>query len=301
LEESLYITLPELVIEEQVSGSVFGQMLTKKGSATVCEQQTVNIEKVKLENHLKPIIPDVIAYINGVPILLEIAVTHFVNKDKQRKINNLGIFCIEIDLSNVARDIDLETIRSIVVDSVTEKKWIFHNTAEKIRTELKSRLTSELQSELEQIVQAEQECKLQEQQENLRQRRRNAREIRRLSQKGIQVDLGIPLNELPDFLDHPITGEAIFACQRRVWQAGLFSEFIFKKIQKYKEPYPISVERIFGWCEKYIPINLSAPENANRYTVIEEFLEHLEHKGFIEKYDWDKYTIINDTLLVDES
>lgn len=307
LENASQITLPELMIEEQVSNTV----LTKKDSAIVCEQQTVHIDYVILETPLKSIIPDVIAYIYDMPILLEIAVTHFVDKEKLNKIRNLGISCIEIDLRDVARNADLETIYSIVVDSVKEKKWLFHTEAEKVRVELKTRLKKELEDESKSIYQAIQERRQKEQeykkqQDDLLQRLlKQQKNIQKQSysslRKSIKVELGIPLSKLPDFLNHPVNGEDIFSCERKVWQAALFLRFIFNKIQKYNNPYPISITKIFEWSKKYIPNNLNRElENANRYTAIQEFLDYLEVQGFIEKYNYDKYNIINDTLCIND-
>jgi hypothetical protein len=348
LEESSEIILPELIIYEEVSGEICGQSRIKKGEAIVCEQHIAHIDNVILEKHLTSIVPDVIAYIDGIPLIIEIAVTHFVDEDKQNKINDLWISCIEIDLSDVFIAANLDAIRSIVVDSVAEKVWLLHTEEARVRAELKANLDTELQSELEQIYQQEQEYQRQqnelrriklEQEENARQAiqpelrsmndyleeidRRHSEFAQTLSSFSVweraSISMGVSPKTLPDFLNYPVKGEDIFACDRRVWQAGLFSVFIHKKIQKYGEPYPISIDAMIKWCKKNVKLHLFALtlfsnkellnaemldslQNFDRSKAINEFVKHLERKGFI-KYHYypDKYKIISDTLPINDT
>jgi hypothetical protein len=57
----------------------------------------VTFEKVVLEKRLNNIIPDILVFIKGKPLLIEIAVTHFVDSFKSLKILELGYSAIEID------------------------------------------------------------------------------------------------------------------------------------------------------------------------------------------------------------
>lgn len=345
LEESAQITLPKLTIQEQVSGEMCGQSRTKKGEATVCEQHIAYLKNVEPEKRLNTIIPDIIACIDGVPLIIEIAVTHFVDEIKQNKIRDLGISCIEINLKDVFRNADLESIRSIVVESVAKKVWLFHTETARVRTTLKSHLEAELQSELEKIYQKEEKYNqrrdnlnrcCQEREGNIRQSiqanlglmneyfneidSRHSELAQALPSlliwKRASSNMGVSLKTLPNFLNYPVKGEGIFACDRRAWQTGLFSAFIYKKFQNYDQPYPIAINRMIEWCRQYVPFNQFAVElwsnkvvleysdiksiqNFSRYNVIRDFLNHLEDKGFIERYDVNRYKIINDTLLDD--
>jgi hypothetical protein len=111
----------------------------------------IKLERVELEKRLNNIIPDVIAYVNGEPLLIEIAVTHFVDEDKEQKINTLNYPTIEIDLSDIHRDLDYEVVRKLVVTSIENKKWLFNSNEAAVRRQLKLRLRQELESELEAI------------------------------------------------------------------------------------------------------------------------------------------------------
>jgi len=342
LEESASIALPELIITETIDGEICGQRITKIDQAKVGEMHVAKIDYVVLEKRLHNIIPDVIAYINGQPLIIEIAVTHFVDANKESKLHNLDIASIEIDLSNVVRDIDFETIRSIVVNSIAEKSWIFHPKTEIVRTELRSILEMELQTELNQIYQKEQE-RLQQEAENRQRKLATEEKERRSIQlivsrmkihaetigslhlsyaevlshspiwRRVANNMSISIEDLPDCLNQPVKGEYIFACDRRAWQAGLFSAFIYKKIEKYATPYPISIKNMVNWCKKYVPLNqfalplwpkkdqLQFPElkllyDFNLYGAVREFAKHLEREGFIKYACRDYFNIVIDKL-----
>ena len=348
LEEANQIALPKLIIQEQVSR----QSHTKKGEATVCEQHMAHITNVVPEKRLGSIIPDIIAYIDDSPIIIELAVTHFVDNDKKNKISELGISCIEIDLSDVFRAADFESVRTIVIDAITEKSWHFHTEEANVRAELIASLEAELQNELDEIYRREQKRQRQQQIElenaeiEQQQRQNNWLAYTQKAKQPIETNLrlmydyiaerdsrysrfaqklnnlviwkrasdnmGISVKTLPDFLNHPVKGEDIFACDRRAWQAGLFSAFIYNKFQKYDKPYPISIIKMTEWCQKHVPINQFALElwldsrflestdfNALRdfnLFSVQIFVDHLEVCGFIERYDLNRYKIVNDTL-----
>ena len=347
LEEAAQITLPELIIkDEEVSGVMCGQWSTKSGSAKVCEVHIALIESVVLEKSLKNIIPDVIAYINGIPLIIEIAVTHFVDEKKESKIHDHNIASIEIDLSDLARDEGFESIRTIVIDGIDQKKWLFHTEREKVRAELRSTLETELQIELDQIYQKEQERKRLEEakrqlkikqnemtrqsiQINLDKMNSYLKEINSWQEKSVNElpnstiwkrassNMNVSLENLPAFLNQNVKGEHIFACDRRVWQAGLFSAFIYNTSRKYKEVYPINLERMNKWCKEHIPLNNFAfalyqskdsmtPAEINSlqyfdcYKAIREFVRHLEQQGFIKHVYRNSYRIINDRLPIEE-
>lgn len=56
------------------------------------------ISNVRVEKGLKTIKPDIIATVGGRDYLIEVANTHFVDDEKKRKIQQLNMPCVEIDL-----------------------------------------------------------------------------------------------------------------------------------------------------------------------------------------------------------
>lgn len=98
------------------------------------------IESVEVEPSLGSIIPDLIFKNDGRELLVEITVTHGVDRDKRKRIRGLDMSCLEIDLSGIGHDLPREELEKIVVDEITHKRWLYNvDAAAKIRDKAKSR------------------------------------------------------------------------------------------------------------------------------------------------------------------
>ncbi len=87
-----------------------------------------SFEKVLPEFSLGLIRPDLVAYFDGEPILIEIAVTHFIDEDKLKKIKTFNAKCLEIDLSNLFKsDIEIPSIeaKKLILENLDNRKWIY--------------------------------------------------------------------------------------------------------------------------------------------------------------------------------
>lgn len=71
-------------------------------------------------------IPDLIATVNGRDLLIEVFVTHSVDQAKKEKIKSLGISALEIDLSDIPRDMGLAAVEQFVVNVTHNKSWIYN-------------------------------------------------------------------------------------------------------------------------------------------------------------------------------
>jgi len=89
-------------------------------------------DDVKLEARLKDIIPDVILIKGTVPLIVEITVTHGIDKEKFEKIKELGISVIEVDLGMVKRNITMEELEKILIYEVRNKKWVYNAKFDKM-------------------------------------------------------------------------------------------------------------------------------------------------------------------------
>jgi hypothetical protein len=99
--------------------------------------QYIVFDKVYLEKQLDNIIPDVIIEINGKKMLIEIAVTHFIDETKKAKIKELNISTLEVNLSKLDRQITLVELENILIDSLENKKWIYNTKQEAFRNQIK--------------------------------------------------------------------------------------------------------------------------------------------------------------------
>ena len=99
------------------------------------------IESVAVERKLGSIIPDLIVKINGRELLVEVTVTHGIDRDKLRKIRDLGVSCVEIDLSDNERGLAREELEKIVVDGIAHKRWLHNVRAEEMGRRMLSEAT----------------------------------------------------------------------------------------------------------------------------------------------------------------
>lgn len=102
-----------------------------------------SFEKVLPEFSLGLIRPDVVAYFDGEPILIEIAVTHFIDQDKLKKIEIFKAKCLEIDLSKLFNsEIEIPSIdaKKQILENLDNRKWIYPAPAFKVIEENNSTL-----------------------------------------------------------------------------------------------------------------------------------------------------------------
>ena len=93
---------------------------------TLYYENYVNFDLVTTEKKLENIVPDIILEVNGKKLLVEIAVTHFIDDSKNKKIHPHKFSTIEIDLSKEKRDINEEYLTEILIDKLDNKKWIYN-------------------------------------------------------------------------------------------------------------------------------------------------------------------------------
>jgi len=80
---------------------------------------------VELEKGLGQIRPDVLAFTDNSMLLVEIAVTHFVDDEKRTILVNGGIPTLEIDLASFHQvEWTWKSLRKVVIESVEYKEWI---------------------------------------------------------------------------------------------------------------------------------------------------------------------------------
>lgn len=86
----------------------------------------VSVLGVALERRTEDIVPDIVLQTPKGELLVEIAVTHFVDEAKLTKLARLGISTIELDLSRVARDLTAAELEQLLLHETTGKRWAFN-------------------------------------------------------------------------------------------------------------------------------------------------------------------------------
>ncbi len=107
----------------------------------IAQERRYNIESVDVERKLDTIIPDVITRIGDRTLLVEIIVTHGVDDQKLKKILELGLSCVEIDLSDVERDLSRENLKKMIIDDSARKHWVHNVRAHEERKKVLSDAT----------------------------------------------------------------------------------------------------------------------------------------------------------------
>ena len=98
-------------------------------------------EKVLPEFSLGLIRPDLVGYFDGEPILIEIAVTHFIDAEKLKRIEVFKSKCIEIDLSPLLKsDIAIPSIeaKQQILENLDNRRWVYPFPTEQISKQQES-------------------------------------------------------------------------------------------------------------------------------------------------------------------
>lgn len=318
IEESGEIFLPPLTVKiDEIPGKdrYKGFIHQMPNEMVYVQGKLVKCESVVLEKRISQIIPDVLVKIRGKVCLIEVAVTHFVDREKKNKIKELGYSTIEIDLSSLYEsNYSRENICKIIMKDSKYKSWIVNTK--------KSDAIAWAKKEYDNIF-----LKLQEN-ENRRiekiERKYCEKIERQKAAESIFRELIIPENYksvldglrndkkffeflkrrnfysvdfiIPYFMDIPITGELVFDCDRRIWQSAIFDEFIYsRKSYDGNEPV-INVNKICKWitCNQnifklnwrlmpkiYVQIKNSGYRRSLLFECIKQYLEYLHLLGFI--------------------
>lgn len=108
----------------------------------VCAASRITFVSAVVEQPWLEFRPDVLAWCDGDPLLIEIAVRHPVGGAKLERLRKAGLACVEIDLSqDDPLDLDKVRLSELVVESIGRKRWLSHPKLENVRSDLKRRAT----------------------------------------------------------------------------------------------------------------------------------------------------------------
>lgn len=201
----------------------------------------VVLSEIKLERKVDKWVPDITAILKiGKPIHIEIRVTHQVEKEKSKELDNV----LEIDLRSVNRSasIDKAALRKIVLYDAP-RLWhrcsLFNRHGEvykrieelKEQVELENRLKAKYQTHIKKLKSMQDEASRASYWENKRQEVSFKAAEAWLSGRQNKIKLteksclwGIPMSQMVDI---PIKNDWVFNVHRKVWQARLIFGFIY--------------------------------------------------------------------------
>ncbi len=128
LESALHLYAKQIIERRRVLViPAYCKHIDGHGWSKLSDEKTIKIDKVYLEKKLGDFIPDVIVETKGHRLLIEIAVTHFIDETKFYSILSADISTIEIDLSPLRKNgFNKDAIKAAVVDGLMGKRWIYN-------------------------------------------------------------------------------------------------------------------------------------------------------------------------------
>ena len=131
------IALPDVKVESgyiKPLRSFDGHEMDMEGDFSVYWNKPVDIapkysctfDSIEAEKSFRGFRPDLYATKDGKPMFIEICVTHKVSEQKIEHFRKLGVSVLEVDLSEVSRDINPEELESLVIGSVSNKRWLYN-------------------------------------------------------------------------------------------------------------------------------------------------------------------------------
>lgn len=273
-------------------------------------ERHIKCNKVLLERKLSSIVPDVI-FVSGENIcIIEIAVTHFVDKIKEEKIKSLGFPAIEIDLSDYYRqNLNREEIEKQIINKSENRRWIYYPNLAHLISQEDMKYKEAIEKIEYEKREAEKERIRQEEQLRIK---REAYYKNKLKQYRSDIKTNDVIKEfnfrkemkdgsIPFFLDIPIDGEIVFKCDRRIWQSALFDKFIYYR-NVSKNPI-VSINSINNWVKDYqdlfgIDWYAINKDFGKTYYVIEQYLTYIHFLGFISELYRQKANLLHSHTLI---
>ena len=134
-ESALHLLAKELISRfDEIDLPVYQFRRTrsiKGGGAVKCDERIVKggrvgIQRAWIERNEGDVIADIVIESNGKPLIIEVAVTHKVARDKLRKLRQRNIPAIEIRLHPEDSFLSREDLLSKLQQDLKIKHWLFH-------------------------------------------------------------------------------------------------------------------------------------------------------------------------------
>ena len=284
---SEYIWLPQVTISEQNDPDRNMEDCNQQKPLLLGEKFKLRYQNARTEVPFGGFKPDVCIFRERKNILIEIAVTHYVDTEKYSRIKMAQMPTVEINIADFIKDYKAEETESIsdfeeklkdaLIESVENKIWIYHPSENEGIQKLCERnrgLEKEFQQNRIKTLKAQEEQKRREEQQEIwiqkqqRLREQVDFEVERLHTdepyylnckakiKGVDTTvldcinrLGFKtMDEIPFFLNIPVFGEVVFNCDRRIWQTILFEKVFYQ--WQYDDVNSARIYCYFAGCQK---------------------------------------------------
>lgn len=290
LLESNWLRTPAMRVAVS-SHTKSGAQITE--SSLLSEERDVRFERSSAEVWETNIRPDIVGYRGERKLLVEMRFRHKVDADKKSKLVALGLPAIEIDLADLDTSKGFEALEERVVNTTEYKSWLYFPNEDQERKSLRSKLARRIrQANL--LYRAKQAAETARQ--NARQKKLEAEQKRREAalqlyrqtppeekEFDLRQRLGI-MGRWPYHLRKISEGGSAIGEKPMIWQAALFSRFIFHKANKNFE---LKQSQVSAWVlERFCSSDTSA---AAVQIEVKRYLGYLSACGFLRKLPYNPY------------
>ena len=254
------------------------------------------LSEVRIEPWLDGFRPDIVVVEAGkqMEILVEIAVTHWVDVTKLQKIKKRGVHTIEIDVSKAREKMDFALLNQFLFDVPSQAKWLYHPEVEQYENEYVEKRKKEWEAQKQALEASEQEkaeeaLEQEKAEEALEQEQSDRFEAYRMlnPKEKIRRNLinaeisGETLKALATF----VPGEKSYIGGRYAWQSAVLA-YIVKQVEEQgvdgKSYFShFESDEVAYWLAKLFDINALFPDAEK--IALWKYLKHLETLGILKQ------------------
>lgn len=289
------------VVRAQVS-AVGPSGRTYSGNRLLSPAGLIALSRVRVEAAVGSIRPDLLVTNKSQDILVEIAVTHFVDDEKLARIKALELPALEIDLSEL-REVNFATLENALFTASQRSIWVWHPTREREGARLRVMVEADLaQDKLDwesKEALAERERVLQQQLEEKANRARleqEAAERKRVALfraatvceklKLVLARMKTDEARVAEFLPVPVRGGDAVGAPSFVWQAAVFSGLIHGAIKRGR--FLLSGDEVRVWLRARFKL---ADDEKALGVAVWDFLCGLEKLGVLHRVRQQQFLV----------
>lgn len=306
-ETALHLLAKQILLEHRhlrVPALVCADESSLEEDIMVCDEHIIRWEAPgDVEKWMDCIRPDFVADCGKQLLIVEVVVTHEPDDSKRARLDCLAIPALEIDLSDVAREVTVETLTHRILDTIVGKRWLFYPGWAEAQSQLDARLAVE---EAEFAAERARE-RAQERRERAEERARQAAARRKREaaherfrqasdaqkQAFVAWKLGVAEREWPLVFGSPVRGASAVNARPRIWQADVFRKFIHGQRSLRHMP-ALAVDEVAAWLtERYTALPLAPP---SLRVAVWDFLSVLETQGYLRRKFRQEFEILKDTF-----
>lgn len=312
LEVSKSIRIPQYAIDAQKDANRNRSDPNQNEPYVGMNEMDFEYTDIKVESNMGGVIPDVILSDGKMNLCVEIAVTHYVDDEKRKKIKEKNLSTIEIDISNFANSdvFDQKELETYLLNNTKGKEWIYHRKEGFFLEKLKERNRNYEKEYLE----------LQKTIGNISKPLKKGNKPYRYESSHINKDERTFFENMswykesiklygciPPYCDIVLKNEYAFTCSRSIWQMMIFNVFVINNTENNFSASDIYIyfqkkySNILNLDEMIIPNSYVDPQPDNLLgRAIMEYLGILVDYSFLSKVTdeniYSEFNILKRTL-----